>query len=172
MSTQPEPLLTACTRIYRAVVADSGLDTISRKEALDELVVQIAPLVRAGKVAVDTDDAIRAAGRLVDDGDGRRADAVLRAAARGEDSLDLDGDPVLDLVTVLGDGMRKSWRHVTADDLREMDQVRYRNMRSAADGYDRWRRDYEPWLTILFRHATLADAVAAGDLPDVDEAAS
>ncbi len=172
MSTQPESLLHACTRIYRAVVADAGVDTISRKEALDELVTVVTPLVATGVVVVDADDAIRRVGMAVDDADGRRADAVLRAAARGEDNLDLEGDPVLDLVTVLGDGMRKAWRHVTAGDLREMDQVRYRNMRQSSDAYDRWRRDYEPWLAVLFRHPTLGDAVLAGDLPDTDEAAS
>lgn len=160
-----ETLHDAVTRIYRAIVADAGTEGIARKEAMDELVAQVTPLVRSGVVEVDPDAAIRAEGAACDDADGRRADAVLRAAAEGEDALDLEGDPVLDLVTVLGDGMRKAWRHVTVADLREMDQVRYRNLRRASDAYDRWRREYEPWLEILTRHATLGEAVSAGDLP-------
>lgn len=155
-------------RFYRAAVESAGDDGTTRKEALDAVVFLIMPMIAAGQVTVPIEDAIRAAVERADRIDGQRADDVLRSAARGEHSFGTDGDPILDVVVVLGEGRRKTWRHVTRHDLTEMDRLRYRNMRSAADAYDRWRRDFEPWLEVLLRHATLGEAVESGDLPPGD----
>lgn len=157
-------------RIYRAIIADANTEGIDRKEALDELVLQIRPLVQSGDVALDLDEAIRAEGRRVDERDGGRVDGVLRAIARGDDALDLDDDPVLDLVVTLGAGRRKIWRHVNRDDLREMDSLRYQNLHAQQLAYKRWRDEYEAWVTVLFRHPTIGDAVLANDLPGCDDA--
>lgn len=155
-------------RVYREVIANAGTEGTTRKVAFDEATERLLDMIESGRTQLVVEDAIRASLYAADDGDGKRADAVLRAAARGEHHLDVDGDPILDVVVVLGDGNRKAWRHVNRFDLTEMDRLRYRNMRSAADAYDRWRRDFEPWLEVLLRHATLGDAVESGDLPPGD----
>ncbi len=100
-------------RIYRAIIADSGVEATDLKVALDELVLQVRPGIESGAIVLDIDDAIRAAGRAIDKRDGGRVDGVLRSIARGEDALELDDDPVLDLVATLGAGRRKIWRFVT-----------------------------------------------------------
>lgn len=153
------------TRIYRAIVADAGADATELKLALDELVLQVRPRVEAGEIVLDIDDAIRAAGRAADKRDGNRVDGTLRAIARGEDSLEMDDDPLLDMVVTLGAGRRKIWRHVNQDDLREMDALRYQNLHAQQLAYKRWRDEYQPWIAVLFRHSTIGAAVEAGDLP-------
>ncbi|GAA2007830.1 hypothetical protein [Nocardioides kribbensis] len=154
-------------RIYRAIIADSGVEATDLKVALDELVLQVRPGIESGAIVLDIDDAIRAAGRAIDKRDGGRVDGVLRSIARGEDALELDDDPVLDLVATLGAGRRKIWRFVTQDDLREMDALRFQNLEAQRIAYKRWREEYQPWIEVLFRHSTIGDAVTANDLPTV-----
>lgn len=153
------------TRIYRAIIADAGTDATELKLALDELVLQVRPRIESGEIALNIDDAIRAAGRAADKRDGLRVDGTLRAIARGEDSFEMDDDPLLDMVVTLGGGRRKIWRHVNQDDLREMDSLRYQNLHAQQIAYKRWRDEYQPWVAILFRHPTIGAAVEAGDLP-------
>lgn len=162
-------MLDDIARIYRAIIADGGTTHVDRKAALDELVLQVRPRVLAGDIDLDIDDAIRAAGRAADERDGNRVDGVLRAIAQGQDSLEIDDDPVMDLVVTLGGGRRKVWRFVNADDLREMDSLRFQNLHSQQLAYKRWRDEYEAWASVLLRHDTIGDAVLAGDLPSEQE---
>lgn len=155
--------------LYRAVVADAGTQGITRREAIELVVEQVRPLLTSGDVVLDMDDLIRQAVRRCDESDGNKADHVLAAAAAGEDNLDLESDPVLDLVVTLGRGNRKAWRFVTRTDLDEMNEIRLGNVRAQTTAYYKgWKPQYDAWLPVLFRNPTIGAAVLAGDLPATD----
>lgn len=166
MSTATEDTI---SRLYRAIVADSGTEGIRRADALDQLVDQVLPLWRNGQVELNPADLIRAAGRRIDEADGAAADDMLAAIAAGVDDLGLESDPILDRVVTLGRGHRKTWRNVVAADLQEMDANRYGNLRSAQVSYHkRWKPQVDAWLPVLMRHSTIGDAVEAQDFPRLD----
>lgn len=156
----------AVASVYREVVAEGGDEPTKRMEAFDIAIERITQLVLDGIVGVPHDQAIRAALMAVDERDGASVDKILSSMAAGQDALDFDADPMLDRIAVLGNGLRKSFRFVTVGDLREMDALRYQNLRSAQEAYDRWRRQYDAWEPCVRRHNTIGAAVSVGDVPD------
>lgn len=154
--------------IYRAVVADAGVESIQRKQAIAQVVEQCQALVRSGELTPDLYTWVSSVVVKVDESDGAKADHILAAIARGEDDLGLEADPILDLVVTLGRGRRKIWRFVSLLDLDEMDELRNNNVRSVAIAYrDEWKPQYDAWRRILRRNITIGAAVEQGDLPDV-----
>jgi len=148
--------------VYRHVVATVEDESIQRQEAFQQAESRLLEMYDEGSLKIPANEAIRAALLEVDKRDGSRADAVLEAALSGQDSFGMEGDPILDVVVILGEGRRKLWRHVTSDDLREMDRLRYRNLRSQQHAYETWRDSYEPTLEALSRFPTFGDAVQHG----------
>lgn len=156
-------------RIYRAVVADAGREGISRKEAIEQVVRQARPLVESGSLVLDTDDLIRQMVKRVDESDGNRADHILAEIGAGQDDLGVDCSAHLDIVAILGKGKRKAIRFIGRVDLIEMNEIRYGNVRAAQTAYFKgWKPQYDAWLPILVRNATIGAAVLAGDLPSAE----
>ena len=158
----------AVEAVYREVVAESGVESIKRQEAFDIASDRIGQLILDGVIAVPHDQAVRAALMAADDRDGKAVDRVLSVMASGQNPIDYEDDPFLETVVVLGDGMRKSFRHVNSDDLEAMDRLRYQNLHRAQEAYHRWREQYEGWTPCVRRHGTIGAAYAAGDVPEFD----
>lgn len=158
----------AVETVYREVVAEAGEEPVKRQEAFDVAAERIGQLILDGVVTVPHDQAVRAALMSADERDGKAVDRVLSALSAGQESLGYDGDPFLDTVVVLGDGLRKSFRFVSLDDMAEMDRLRYQNLHRAQESYHRWREQYEGWSQCVRRHGTVGAAVAAGDVPEFD----
>lgn len=158
----------AVASIYREVVAESGDEAIKKQEAFDVASERVTQLVLDGVIDVPANAAIRAALEVVDKSDRDSVSKVLRAMSAGQDPLDYADDPMLDRVAIVGDGLRKTFRYVAVEDLREMDSLRYRNLRSAQESYHAWRMQYEAWEPCVKRHGTVGAAVAAGDVPEFD----
>lgn len=155
--------------IYRAVVADGGVNKTQFSEAVGSVVDQIRPLVESGAVIPDLYTWVRSVVASVDKADGAKADDVLAAIARGEDDLTTDGMPYLDFVVTLGRGGRKVYRFLTASDLDEMDELRHRNVKAVNRSYrDEWKPQYDAWRKVLRRNVTIGNAVESGDLPQID----
>lgn len=146
-------------RLYREAVAEAGEQGGQRQDAFMVASARVETEIRAGRLIVPTETVIRAELLKADESDGRRADSVLRTAATGQASL---VEPDLDLVVTLGRGRRKPWRWITRDDLREMDVVRFENVRAVQDSYAEWRTYYDTALAVLFQYPTFGEAVEAG----------
>lgn len=157
------------TRIYRAVVADAGREGISRKAAIEQVVLQARPLVTSGALVLDTDDLIRQMVKRADESDGNRADHLLAEIGAGQDDLGLNTPEQLDAVATLGRGRRKAMRFIGRSDLIEMNEIRYGNVRSAQTAYYKgWKPQFDAWIPILIRCSTIGVAVEAGDLPGAE----
>lgn len=156
------------TDIYRAVIAEGGVEATQYREAMHEVAAQVQPLIDSGEIVPDTLSWVGSVLAKVDKAEKNSTDEVLAAIARGEDDLSLDTPAHLDRVVCLGGGRRKVYRFLTAVDFDEMDEVRHRNVRSVNRAYHKeWRPKYAAWRVILRRNLTLGDAVQAGDLPVV-----
>ncbi|MGH3669281.1 MAG: hypothetical protein ACRDSH_01410 [Pseudonocardiaceae bacterium] len=160
---------TECTRAYRDVVKEHADDGIGRRAAINLAFERILELVTDGSMQVPTRsirEAIDATLNKADEQDKRMTDKALRTLAAGQAIFNFEGDQILDMTVVLGDGLRKVYRFVTALDLDRMDDERYRGVNRAQRAYaDKWNPVYAAWRPILQRHATLGDAFDAGDLP-------
>lgn len=149
-------------RIYRETVGAAGRQGIARLDAVEEATAVIMTGIRAGRIAMDMESAVRAHLREIDTRDGKSADRIIRSAAVGDIPLDA-GD--IDLVVTLGGGLRKQWADVDADDLRRMDDLRYENVAAAQNAYAQWRKAYSAVLPVLFEHVTFGAAYDAGGFP-------
>ncbi len=147
---------------YRAAVAAADPDSgTTLREVVETVKVDLAARIREGSLELDPDDYLPMLIRRVDERDGAMADAVLERHVFGQSALD-DDEATLDVVVTLGAGKRKLWRHVTADDLLAMDEIRYSNVRAAQDAYDRWRSTYSLARRAMAQYPTMGDAVTAG----------
>ena len=151
------------TRVYQEVVGEADPeDGVGRQDAFISASTRLQEMVDSGELFIDVPQAIRAALERADRVQGRAADSVIKRLAMGQDSFDMDDDPGLDIVVILGNGRRKPWRHVTAEDLRDMDRLRYDNYRKQAIAYDEWRRSYDTVLPVVAQHGSVGTAAAAG----------
>lgn len=160
------PILTAeeaIKREYQRIVAESGDTGVTKERAASDAADEVARLIDLGEVeAPPVRDALLKIVNVVDGQQGASADRVIARLARGEVGLDLDGDPVLDMVVTLGKGDRKSWRFITAHDLRRMDSERNKNYEAQREAMIRWQSDYTAILPVVMAHRTVGAAVAAG----------
>ncbi len=149
---------------WRAVIREmEDVDGAAKQEAKPVAAGRLRALIDAGELKIPVDTAINSALEAADKRDTGSADRVIRRALNGEDALSLDGDPGLDVVVALGNGVRKSLGATTADDWLVMDSLKYANMRAAADAYDEWRPDFERVRAALMRYRTFGAAYAAGE---------
>lgn len=145
---------------YRRAVAASSNEGTTIRDAAHAVTEELSQLVRDGSLTISPEEYLPLLVRRADERDGALADRVLTAYAMGQP--DLGDDVSLDVVVTLGGGQRKTWRNVTSDDLIAMDDLRYRNMRSAVSSYEEWRRVFTLARRAMRTHPTMGDAVAAG----------
>lgn len=148
---------------WRDVIAASP-DGTTLAEAREVASERLRDMVDRGELKIPVDSAILAALKDADKTDNRQADKMLGRVLNGEQALDMDGDSGLDVVVALGDGLRKTLRHINYHDLLLMDQLRYRNMRASVDAYDEWRSKYEAVMAPVMKHGSVGAAVASGEL--------
>ena len=161
---------TYLTNLYRAVVADSGVEKTTFQSAVHQVAAQVQPMIDSGALAPDTFTWVKAMVEKIDKSEKASTDDTLAAIARGEDDLGLDAPAHLDRVACLGGGGRKAYRFLTADDIEEMDEIRHRNVRSVNRSYHKdWKPKYDMWRDILRRNLTIGAAVEAGDLPQMSD---
>lgn len=152
----------AVNTAYQKALAGFGSEGAQLADVIGEALPHLRMMVANNALRLDIDEIITTALRDADTRNGKQADRVLAQLAAGGDSLDFDGDPMLDVGVTLGKGLRKRWRDITADDLELMDVLRYENVRKQQDAYTSWRVVYSPVAHILKRYATVGDAYADG----------
>lgn len=153
----------AVTSEYRKAVARLGnLTTAASKlNAMAFAAEALRNRIHAGELELPLDDALHAALQAADAKDGQTADGILGRLARGELGLDLWPDPLLEVVVILGRGRRKAWKHVTADDLSDMAELRNQNTKAARKTERRFIKDVE---------TVYADLITAGSVGAMVEA--
>lgn len=153
------------TRVYRETVAAQGLSG-NRSEAIESGISTMQVEIRAGRFAINEEDALRAMFRKVDESDGRTADAILKRAAMGDIPLVTED---LDVVVTLGGGARKVWRDVTPADLKAMNDIRFKNYTQTRDSYAAFNAAYLAVREVVLEHGTFGDAFDAGGFPPADQ---
>lgn len=149
---------------YRRVVAAQG-SSAEHVNKLDMFAIAadtIRQRIHDGELDIPIEDAIHAALEKADSRDGQAADGILARIARGEVGLSMWPDPLLDVVVTLGQGRRKAWKHVTAEDLAAMADLRNQNTKAARRSERRFLKDVE---------AVYADLVIAGSVGQMVETA-
>lgn len=133
----------AVTAEYRRVVAAYGSATthVDKLDMFAHAAESIRERIHSGELELPIEDAIHAALSAADARDGQAADTILSKIARGEIGLNLWPDPLLDVVVTLGRGRRKTWKHVTADDLSAMVDLRKQNTNAARRAERRFIKD-------------------------------
>jgi hypothetical protein len=153
------------TKILRN--AHEAGDRVKLAQAVGMVEARIRQRINAGELVYDTDaaltHAVKAEVERWDSAQGKSADAVLRRTARGELALNMEeDDPFLDTVVTLGRGWRKLWRHVTANDLREMYELRVENHKRQTESLKQFEQDYYIAQPILMEYGTVEEAIRAG----------
>lgn len=153
----------AVTFEYRKAVAlfGSTTATVNKLDAFAHASEAIRARLHSGELELPLEDAIHAALSAADSRDGQAADNILAQVARGELGLDIWPDPRLDIVVVLGRGRRKAWRHVTADDLSDMAELRNQNTRAARRSERRFLKDVQSVYGDLISAGSIGAMVAA-----------
>lgn len=153
---------TALRDEYQRVVNGSGDEKITRSEAAAIAAENVDRLIDQGEVQEPSrHDALVAKVVAIDARQGQAADRIIEKLSRGEVQLFEDGD-MLNTVVTLGGGYRKSWRHVTADDLRAMDKERNANFKSQVEAKKRWDASLAAVLPVVLEFRTVGAAVSAG----------
>lgn len=149
-------------RIYQKQLSLFGSAGAQLRDVMDAARPEIRMLIDSGELSIDIDGVIDAELLSVDESNGKQADRVLAQLANGQDYLNIDADPMLDVAVTLGKGLRKQWRDITSADLVLMDELRYQNVRKQQEAYGVWRSVFSPVAAILLNFDTVGDAVAAG----------
>ena len=153
----------AATDEYRRAVARFGSQSrhVNKLDAFAHASEAIRERIHSGELEIPVEDAIHAALSAADTRDGSTADGILGKIARGEIGLTMWPDPLLDVVVTLGKGRRKAWRHVTAEDLRLMVDLRKQNTNAARRAERRFLRDVEAIYADLVTAGTVGAMVSA-----------
>lgn len=150
----------------RQIAGTAGI-TANRRDAVPQAASELNRRYKAGEIEIDPYDYFLAKLYKVDEAEGKAADRVIAAALGNTDITLFDVD--LDVVVTLGGGKRKPWEFVTAEDLEEMNQLRYRNVRAAERAYFKeWRPAYLRLHPVLQEFATFGDAYRNGGFPPAD----
>ncbi|MBK0420389.1 hypothetical protein JD276_15275 [Leucobacter sp. CSA1] len=153
------------TRVYREAVMSYGDDGVDRPEAIESALATLMVEVRAGRLEVDVERALRSELQKADEADGRSADAILQRAAYGEVPL-LAED--LDVIVTLGGGRRKAWCDVTPLDLKQMNDIRFENYRKVKRSYLDFNAAYMKVRDVVLQHQTFGAAWKAGGFPPAE----
>jgi hypothetical protein len=154
-------------RVYRETVASYGPEGINRPEAIESATAALMVEVRAGRLDLDVESAIRAELKKADEYDGRVADAIIDRAAYGTEPL-TDAD--MDVIVTLGRGLRKSWRDVSPADLEQMNEIRYENYRKVRSSFQKFNQAVGRIRVVVLEHGTVGAAFAAGGFPPTTSA--
>ena len=151
------------TEEYRRAVETHGDDHagINRQDAFAHANAAIRARLHSGEVELPIDDAIHAALVEADGRDGASADKILARIARGEVGLSIWPDPMLDVIVTLGNGRRKPWKRVTADDLQDMAALRTRNTNAARRSERRFVKDVNRVYSALVTAGSIEQMVTA-----------
>lgn len=152
-------------RVWRETVASFGQEGVNRPEAMEAATATLMVEVRAGRLDIDMERAIRSELTRIDESDGRAADSIIERAAFGEVPLVADD---LDLVVTLGRGLRKAWRDVTPIDLDQMNELRFENYRKVRVSFDRFNKAVLRIRETVEAHGTVGAAFDAGGFPPAD----
>lgn len=152
-------------RVWRETVASYGPEGISRPEAIEAASATLMVEVRAGRLDIDMERAVRAELVRVDEADGRAADNIIERAAYGEVPLT---DESLDLIVTLGGGRRKAWRDVNPDDLDVMSELRFENYRKVRSSFEKFNLAVRRIRSTVVEHGTVGAAFDADGFPPVD----
>lgn len=144
---------------YRKAVARMAQDGGNRQDAFAYANEAIRQRIHVGEIDIPLDDAIHSALLAADAREGATADRVLQKIADGQIGIDVWPDPLLDVVVTLGGGRRKTWRHVTADDLRQMVELRQANTRAARRSERRFTKDVQAIYSGLIAAGTVGRMV-------------
>lgn len=147
------------TRVTRETVASYGDQFVLQAELEESAIATLMVEVRAGRLDVDVEKALRAEIRNVVASDGRAADGIIRRMALGDVPITTED---LDVIVTLGAGRRKSWGSVTPEDLDSMNELRYRNYKSARESFQEFNANVTAVRGMFGDHATIADAHEAG----------
>lgn len=164
----PDPTISvafhdAVIQEYRRAVATHGNVTtvVNKLDMFAHAAEAIQMRIHAGEIEVPVEDAIHAALNAADSRDGSAADNILARIARGEVGLELWPDPLLDVVVTLGAGRRKAWKHVNADDLSAMVDLRKRNTNAARRAERRFVSDVSAVFDALVPAGSIGALVAS-----------
>lgn len=147
---------------YQRIINERGSEGVTKSEAASLAAENVDRLIDMGEVQEPSrhDALVRSIG-VIDAEQGRSADRIIEKLSRGEVQLFEDDDVLLTVVT-LGGGHRKSWRYVTAADLRAMDDERSKNFKSQEDAKRRWAASVAVVLPVVLEYRTVGAAVNAG----------
>jgi len=119
---------------YAELAAAAGEEGLTRKEAEETIAAELKAMAASGEIEVPIDWNMLVAADLfkLDDHDRRRQEDWLQYALDALEDATILGelDPILDRVCAVGDGLRKTYRYLSADDLLSIVQ---RKQRHAAD---------------------------------------
>ncbi|MDF2991861.1 MAG: hypothetical protein K0S37_2375 [Microbacterium sp.] len=149
-------------RVYRETVASYGPEGINRPEAIESATATLMIEVRAGRLELNIESAIRAELHKADEYDGRVADAIIERAAYGTEPLT---DDDMNVIVTLGRGLRKSWRDVSPADLEQMNEIRYENYRKVRSSFEKFNQAVGRIRVVVLEHGTVGAAYAAGGFP-------
>lgn len=151
---------------YKAIIAKAGKDGLKRGAAAEQIVKQIRDDVAAKKITLPV-DVETMVDRVIHDRDetARRSqvdhiqlvvDCINGATILGSD------DPIMDEVALAGSGLRKTWRHVSVDDLNAMAGVKLQHATDATTAAN----EFHKRVTLIVRHllATFGADGLVGDI--------
>lgn len=155
---------------YQEIVADAGDDGLKRSEASEQIVKRISAAVIDDEIVVPVDIAAMV-DRVIHERDetSRRAqvdhvqlvvDCISGATILGAD------DPIMDQVALAGSGLRKTWRHISIDDLTAMAGVKLQHATDATTAAN----EFHKRVALIVRHL-LANYGADGRVGDIGGAA-
>lgn len=155
-------------RVTRETVSAYDNEFVMQAELEESAISTLMIEVRAGRLDIDVEKALRSEIRKVVEADGRAADGIIRRMASGSAPL-ISED--LDVIVTLGAGRRKSWGAVTKADLEDMNEIRYKNYRSARESFQEFNANVLTVQGMFGDYATVADAFDAGAFENTREAA-
>lgn len=154
------------SRVYREHAATYA-GQVTRAELIESATASLMVEVRAGRLTVNAESAIRAALVKADESDGRSADRIISRAARGDVPLVVSD---LDVVVTLGGGMRKAFWTLTDTDLDQMIEVRRANFVKVRESFHEFRVDAQIVQWAVREHGTFGAAFQAGGFPPANVA--
>lgn len=148
------------TRVYREAVASYGDGGVNRLEAEESALATLMVEVRAGRLDIDFEKALRHEIRKADESDGRSADGMIRRLAAGDSMLFLED---FDVIVTLGGGLRKPWGAIDpVADLDAMNEIRFRNFKAARSSFQEFNGNVTAVQMMCAGHETLIAAYDAG----------
>lgn len=164
----PEQFYDLVLAQYQTIVAKAGKDGLKRGDATEQIVKLIRDAVANDELVLPV-DIIAMVDRVIHERDetARRAqvdhvqlvvDCISGATILGAD------DPIMDQVALAGSGLRKTWRHVSIDDLTAMAGVKLQHATDATTAAN----EFHKRVALIVRHL-LANYGADGRVGDIGE---